>query len=1487
MKSIKNKNRVLGLIILILLVCPKPAFAVKAYVPFYAEVAAAPNVLLQLDTSTSMQWGVDGTSQGEPRKIDVLRRVLTGAGRIPIMYDYNGTNYQVYHGQVGGELSVYQELADQGLFIDVLVMRYNNSSSNYELVSSDTTYKTMLTSHETAYFTFKTYHDNPLQAAKPSLFPMIASATYPFHKFLRDHNAETFTLVDTRDIVDYGFTLNRPIYRAGGAGALAFKDDFVRNYGQYDNLKITRVKYIPATGTGCYKIVNKKYACYKPAPFPIIPPDPDLSLTTFVIWDAEDFTYNLAGMSNASMRLYDFIAYLKSNGVVANNYNSFLTDTTNQTVCGDGPSFLVCPSDGKGARDVFRIAQDGTAASTKVIPRTYNPAVSADVQAVADRIGNHIPIVMEVEDAVTAGTVLHEFIKVAGTDNEGQSVRDGLGYSAKTWSADSLDDPSFDGFFDNNSGIFTGLPYTAMAIDSYGIMDNYKDKVRFALMVADKNTDEDFPQSSQPDGRGSILDYNFPDKDYEATGVEGLERHNNDLQELISQQDLNEDGVSPPPNDKMTDPNGVSILPWFLRDVVSYLYAVWFTDYNNPRTGGYLFDAQYDPTPFHDPTSYDPTSGMYNHWDTTGMPDFNGHILLNDPYYYNRCRSNNVILVTDGRQSGGMQAGTARRLERDYEWLLKAPKNWLAPAVQPAQGWKPTKLYVLAFLDAEAMKDNPPNKEAIAQLEWVAAKSSLALLEGATDPTLTACANADPEEICEPVLATNEAELTAAFTRIIDAILKGSYSRSAPVVNTNLSKGAAGYFDIAPNEEPLWMGHLVWADLAPLQELKEGSTTIEPESDAADVLNARDSSTREIFTSEYNDSTNEWDRVNFVSGSAATLVDYLFPLYPNYNAAFDQNGDNALTTTDAGILIDFVRAEDGSTYKLKDEKGHPIVRDWKLGAIFRSTPICAGKPPKEIFENDSTYQAYADHYANTPEIIYVGALDGMLHAFFFDDLDGDTGPRSALEEAYAYVPNYLLNTLWHLRLGEQEVYVDGDPNVAVMKVADTGVSDGDTWCNEDEGWCWQEILYGGLRDGGPAYFSLNVTDTNTVQGQAGDSVTIRWEFTDPDKEGVFDSILGNSWSLPYIDELLYQPQDAGTVMDTRVAMIFGGGTSPSGKPYEGSWLYFLDADLGTPIPNLLDADSTTPVQTILVPSIDQNCDLAPGELLTAENYADNCDLTVNNTNQVPSDILMLDVDRDGFPDWGYFGDMQGRVWKINVYNHDPAEWGICLFFDSGDTGYDDLSNPEADCDGDLRDYEADEQPDCVDPDKRRPFFYRPDLAKFYQQWMIYIGTGHIEYESEVQDETIRNYVFALLDEDNLDECSYATIWPGVYEAGESGWPIQLGVNEKLLSSPLAILSEDNRYGAEVTFQTFVPTETTNPCSPGTSYTWRVDYNSGRGAILSTGDLVRKIAETGFVGKTLTLGNMKLTFNPSREPPGFPGQKIDIDPFRGYYYWWIK
>ncbi len=164
-------------------------------------------------------------------------------------------------------------------------------------------------------------------------------------------------------------------------------------------------------------------------------------------------------------------------------------------------------------------------------------------------------------------------------------------------------------------------------------------------------------------------------------------------------------------------------------------------------------------------------------------------------------------------------------------------------------------------------------------------------------------------------------------------------------------------------------------------------------------------------------------------------------------------------------------------------------RDHLLGDIIHSSPVAVGAPDRVPNLMDQaagssgaqSYSVFASDNSARAKRIYVGANDGMLHAF------NDSG-----REEFAYVPTAVIEKLNLLtdRGYTHQFYVDGTPVV------------GDVF----DGSRWRTILVGTLRGGGRSAFALDITDPNDI--------SLLWEFSSTN-----DADLGFTFPEPIITKL--------------------------------------------------------------------------------------------------------------------------------------------------------------------------------------------------------------------------------------------------------------------------------------------------------------------------------------------------------------------------------
>ena len=244
----------------------------------------------------------------------------------------------------------------------------------------------------------------------------------------------------------------------------------------------------------------------------------------------------------------------------------------------------------------------------------------------------------------------------------------------------------------------------------------------------------------------------------------------------------------------------------------------------------------------------------------------------------------------------------------------------------------------------------------------------------------------------------------------------------------------------------------------------------------------------------------------------------------------DLAGTDKATERDAANLgsnlLNYLRGE--TTYE------GTLYRDRKhvLGDLINGAPVRVGKPPFSY--GDSGYADFVTNKTNRKPVVYVGANDGMLHAFSADTADGGA-------ELWAFVPSKVMPNLYKLADknygADHQYYVYGAPLIADIKVGNT----------------WKTILVGGLGAGGAGYYALDITNPT--------SPVLLWEFTDAN--------LGLAIGNPVIGK---------RASDGTWVVAFASGynnTSGDGRGH----LYVLNANTGVPVLSNADGTARTSIAT--------------------------------------------------------------------------------------------------------------------------------------------------------------------------------------------------------------------------------------------------------------------------------------------------------------------
>lgn len=323
-------------------------------------------------------------------------------------------------------------------------------------------------------------------------------------------------------------------------------------------------------------------------------------------------------------------------------------------------------------------------------------------------------------------------------------------------------------------------------------------------------------------------------------------------------------------------------------------------------------------------------------------------------------------------------------------------------------------------------------------------------------------------------LASQPKEMIKAIGKVFATIADGGGTISGVSVSTTRISTDGAYVYQPGFESSRWSGSLKKLKLF-LDASGAVNIATKADWDAGDILTGADKiaaepapDERKVYTTTFDNENGmstiefKWDKLN---DAQKTLLN----LSPVDHMADGMGADR----------VNFLRGR----RDLEEDKASGIFRVRKriLGDIINGNPVYVGAPSTNV--QGGNYQTFYDAGKGRAKAVYVGANDGMLHAFNADDG----------KELFAYVPNALVPALNRLTSPQYQhrPYADGALSVAEALVS--GV--------------WKTVLASGMGGGAQGVFALDVTDPANF----GSGSKALFEFTDAD-----DPDMGNVMGAPVI-----------------------------------------------------------------------------------------------------------------------------------------------------------------------------------------------------------------------------------------------------------------------------------------------------------------------------------------------------------------------------------
>ena len=558
--------------------------------------------------------------------------------------------------------------------------------------------------------------------------------------------------------------------------------------------------------------------------------------------------------------------------------------------------------------------------------------------------------------------------------------------------------------------------------------------------------------------------------------------------------------------------------------------------------------------------------------------------------------------------------------------------------------------------------------------------------------------------------ANDANDVIAAFNSILNEVLKNPTSFVSPSLSVNafnrLYNRDEVYFTLfSPQLSVGWPGNLKKYKLCAASTCTYGEVM-----DASSPpVSAIDSATSKIKTTATSYWSNPGDgpevqvggagaKITSYSGRRAytytgtsdtpvTSVDLSTPSHvvTTGNAAITQAMLGAASSTERDAIINWMRGQD-----LEDEDSDSVTNEirWPLADALHSRPSTIG---------------YGGTVANPAIKIIVGTNDGGVRM-----IDAASGE----EDWIIYLPEFLLKQkdLKDNSNGIHITGVDGSPTLRIVDNNNDGIIDP----NASD----KVQLFIGMRRGGKYVYAFDLTpDTLTGPLTASSAIgTIKpkfmWRISNTSTDF---GVLGQTWSRPLLTKVWVKCPTGDSSCQSGVAgqkdsklrsvLLFGGGYDPAfdsklGGSGEGmgNAVFMVDPDTGS-------------------------------RLWWAGGTSSGADLELSNMKySIPSDLALLDSDRDGATDRIYVGDVHGQLWRIDLSNQNDPDAASANARNGGSDATVGYVFADIGCgnsvDGDV----GSRASNCsaTTNQNRLGFFYPPDVAQIEDD--VYASSGNTIYD---------------------------------------------------------------------------------------------------------------------------------------------------------------
>jgi len=498
--------------------------------------------------------------------------------------------------------------------------------------------------------------------------------------------------------------------------------------------------------------------------------------------------------------------------------------------------------------------------------------------------------------------------------------------------------------------------------------------------------------------------------------------------------------------------------------------------------------------------------------------------------------------------------------------------------------------------------------------------------------------------------ASNPQNLVDQLTKVLSSISARSSQPSTSAVNSSVLTSGSLSFQTGYSSAD-------WTGVLKAVTLKSDGSIDTLQWDASADLDARNltSNPRKVLTAVMNGD----DTITGADFTATTAFDSAELAGLETPALDTSSGSKDTLANRVNYLL-------GS--RAQENDGTMRKRNHLLGAIIDSQALYVSYPSSGYTDNwpagspeataaatsngtdDKSYDSFVSDHADRPGTLYVGANDGMLHAFDASlkcnstDANGNCisyGPdqaASAGQELWAYVPRAVYDKLGNLTSASDfqfEPTVNGSPVTRDVFFGNSSDSNTDNK--------WHTILVGGLRLGGRGVYALDVTNpiVDSSDPTAMSASKVLWEF-DADSPASAGCVTNDGSAC--------NPQDLGYTY----------GQPNIGRLADGKWVVIVPTGY---YPDCNKADKPSNCQTLAAASnkysalfvLDAQTGAQIAELKTPTNIS-------GVTSYGLSSPVLGDYNNDQIDDVAYAGDLAGNLWRFDLSSSTETDWSVSLAY---------------------------------------------------------------------------------------------------------------------------------------------------------------------------------------------------------------------------------